>query len=378
MIESLAKLALLLTFVPGMSCGKPEVAVEPAKVDIPSVAEQEAPAESKRVLVVINKASQDSIAVGAYYVQKRSIPKANVVMIECATTDTITVDEYKAKVQPQVQSGIKASKNAIDFIVTTKGVPIRLRDDGGWSLDGHLAAMNLGLTPMSGLNDQNADAQISKSLNPYFKSTERFSSKKVKGMYLVCRLDGYTVEDCKKLVDNSLAAKPDKGPFFFNGGAGKDGGGYKEMQDALKNAEAQLKAKGFDASYEAAKFRAPGYELMGYASWGSNDGTFSLDEYRKLRFKPGALVETYVSTSARTFKPTTGGQSMIADLIAQGVTGVKGYVSEPYTFALAYPDILFDRYLGGFNLAESFYAASLLTSWKDLVIGDPLCCPYAK
>lgn len=63
---------------------------------------------------------------------------------------------------------------------------------------------------------------------------------------------------------------------------------------------------------------------MGYASWGSNDGTFSLDEYRKLRFKPGALVETYVSTSARTFKPTTGGQSMIADLIAQGVTGVKG------------------------------------------------------
>lgn len=58
--------------------------------------------------------------------------------------------------------------------------------------------------------------------------------RKIKGMYLVCRLDGYTVEECKKLVDNSLAAKPNKGPFFFNGGAGKDGGGYKEMQDALK------------------------------------------------------------------------------------------------------------------------------------------------
>ena len=79
-IESLAKLALLLTVVPGVSCGKPEVPSEAPKVNLTSVAEQEAPAESKRVFVVINKASQDSIAVGAYYVQKRSIPKSNVVM----------------------------------------------------------------------------------------------------------------------------------------------------------------------------------------------------------------------------------------------------------------------------------------------------------
>ena len=39
---------------------------------------------------------------------------------------------------------------------------------------------------------------------------------------------------------------------------------------------------------------------------------------------------------------------------------------------------LFDRYVSGFNLAESFYAASLVTYWKDIVIGDPLCRPYAK
>ena len=59
-------------------------------------------------------------------------------------------------------------------------------------------------------------------------------------------------------------------------------------------------------------------------------------------------------------------------------TGVKGYVSEPYTFALAKPDILFDRYTNGMNLAESFYAASQFLKWKDVVIGDPLCDPYRK
>jgi len=30
------------------------------------------------------------------------------------------------------------------------------------------------------------------------------------------------------------------------------------------------------------------------------------------------------------------------------------------------------------NLAESFYAASLVAKWKDVVIGDPLCRPYRK
>jgi len=72
------------------------------------------------------------------------------------------------------------------------------------------------------------------------------------------------------------------------------------------------------------------------------------------------------------------GQSLIGDLIRKGVTGVKGYVTEPYSVALARPEVLFERYTAGFNLAESFYMASILTNWKDIVIGDPLCAPYAK
>ncbi|HRI44392.1 MAG TPA: TIGR03790 family protein [Fimbriimonadaceae bacterium] len=376
MLPLLARMVLLLAVVPAGSCGEAPPVVRAEEGPPPAV--QTPPSQAGRVLVVINKASQDSIAVGAYYVSKRQIPKGNVVMIECATTDTITVDEYSQKVLPEVKKGLAKAGASIDFIVTTKGVPIRLRDDAGWSLDGHLAAMNLGLRPMAGLNDANADEQISKSLNPYFRSTERFTSKKFGGMYLVTRLDGYTVEDCKRLVDRSLAAKAEKGPFFFNGAAGRDESGYGEMQQSLVRADSLLRSRGFETTYDRKKFVAPEDALAGYASWGSNDGTFDLATYRRLKFKPGALVETYVSTSARTFRPTTGGQSLIADLIAQGVTGVKGYVSEPYSFALAYPDIIFDRYTAGFNLAESFYAASMMASWKDLVIGDPLCSPYAK
>jgi uncharacterized protein (TIGR03790 family) len=119
-------------------------------------------------------------------------------------------------------------------------------------------------------------------------------------------------------------------------------------------------------------------DLMGYCSWGSNDAKYVADHYHTLRFAPGGIAETAVSTSARTFLTTTGGQSLIADLVHQRVTGVKGYVDEPLLQAVASPSILFDRYSRGWTLAESFYAASRFVGWEDVVIGDPLCAPYRK
>ena len=117
---------------------------------------------------------------------------------------------------------------------------------------------------------------------------------------------------------------------------------------------------------------------MGYYSWGSNDLKFDNKAYNSLGFTPGALAETAVSTSGRTFAdPRMPWQSLIADLVAQGVTGCKGYVSEPAIMAMARADILFDRYTAGFNLAESFYSATWLIRCKEIVIGDPLCAPYS-
>jgi hypothetical protein len=67
---------------------------------------------------------------------------------------------------------------------------------------------------------------------------------------------------------------------------------------------------------------------------------------------------------------------MIADLIAQGITGVKGYTDEPLLQSNVSPTILMDRYTHGFTLAESFYAASHFVGWTQIVLGDPLTRPY--
>lgn len=321
----------------------------------------------------MNKASTESMQVGTYYRSKRKIPRENMLFIDVSRTEEISNGEYKSGIETPVREAIKKSGNQIDFIVLTKGVPIRVRQ-GKCSVDALLAVMDMSIKPI----DVKDESTIQKAVNPYFKKDEPFSRKKF-GFYLVTRLDGYTLADAKRLIDNSIAAKPDKGPFFFDEAGNRNSSGYVDMQRTLTRANTMLQGKGYDSSIDkTATFIAPEEPLMGYASWGSNDGAFNLATYKKIKFKPGAICETFVSTSGRTFKKVTGGQSLITDLIASGVTGIKGYVSEPFTFALAKPDILFDRYTSGRNLAESFYAASQVLRWKDIVIGDPLCNPYKK
>ncbi len=114
-----------------------------------------------------------------------------------------------------------------------------------------------------------------------------------------------------------------------------------------------------------------------------SSGTALFDNIRLFEIKPhntwvpGAIAETFVSTGGRSFNiGTSYGQSLVADLIREGVSGVKGYVYEPYLTAIAHPDILFDRYTLGYNLAESYWYASQLYGWMGTVIGDPKIQPY--
>ncbi len=115
-----------------------------------------------------------------------------------------------------------------------------------------------------------------------------------------------------------------------------------------------------------------------------SNGTVFLDNLRLVEIKPhntwvdGSVGETYVSTGGRSFVyPTAYGQSLVADLIKNGISGVKGYVYEPYLTAVAHPNILFERYTSGWALGESFFAASEIgTSWMDLILGDPKVAPY--
>jgi len=340
----------------------------------PRVAKRAPATGAERVLVVINTRSRASDSVGRYYAKRRGIDRTHIVRLELPLDDEIGDIAFQTDIVQPVRAAIAALPVRIDFIVLTTDVPIRVARKRGYSVDAMLAGMHLAIPPMVGLDS----VWLSRYRNPYYNADGPFSSDRF-GMYLVTRLDCARVADCLALVDRSIAARPAPGPFFFDAMPARAGtDGYATMNLLLYRAAYRLPQRGVGVQIDTTPaFVAPTVPVMGYVSWGSNDSRFDSTAYHAVRFLPGALAETFVSTSARTFGPVQGGQSRIVDLIAQGVTGVKGYVSEPFTLALANPDILFDRYVRGANLAEAFYAASYMVLWKDLVIGDPLCAPYA-
>lgn len=321
-------------------------------------------AGTDRVLVVINQNSAASREIGSFYAQKRGLPAANVFKVHVPDSETISLADYHGKIRKPLLNHIRARKlTSVDFIVTTKGVP--LKDNRGYSIDSMLTMLEQGTTERRG--------------NPVYGKFGGFDSQKY-SMYLVTRLTGYTVADAKRLVTNALLSNGKRGTFLLDIDPYQDKrDGYRDVNQDIRAAALRLMALNIPYKLDGSDTFVGGQKnLMGYYSWGSNDSHFRKDAYLSNRFLPGAIGETVVSTSGRTFKPTSGGQSLIADLVKNGITGVKGYVSEPYSVSMARAALLFDRYVGGYNLAESFYMASPFICWKDVVVGDPLAAPYKK
>ncbi len=117
---------------------------------------------------------------------------------------------------------------------------------------------------------------------------------------------------------------------------------------------------------------------------GTYNGSIYFDTMNLRAIRPhmgwvdGSIAETAVSTGGRSFNWGTGyGQSLVADLLEDGVSGVKGYVYEPYLTAVAYPSVMTTAYASGYTWAESIYMANPQMSWMGVVVGDPKMAAFA-
>jgi uncharacterized protein (TIGR03790 family) len=362
------------------------------------------------VLLVYNANSPVSTAIAKDYEAKRHI--THVIAVRCAdsalnaASETIRFDDYRQEIAAPVSDYLEQHPE-IDFIVLTKGMPLRIsgaltgeKENGVAlpSLDSYLAAIDYPDIPNA------VKASLAGSgttgtgwINRYYNATVPFSHAKFGG-YLVTRLDGYTQADAMGLVDQALAAEhahrdgeilldiePDFGlgdktrqPTLRAAKVVSDEEAYANWNADMFHASDILEASGVPHDTNVThEFVGGKTGLLGYFSWGSNDNHFGADAYQSLRFAPGSIADTAVSTSARTFLPTSGGQTLMADLIAHGVTCCQGYAGEPILDGISSPTIDLTHYLSGYTMAESFYAGTKYIGWEGVCVGDPLCCPYA-
>jgi uncharacterized protein (TIGR03790 family) len=335
------------------------------------------------VLVVVNRRSATSRQIGEYYIHKRDIPLANLCVIDTVPDEIVERPVYDKEIETPVGQFLKKQglQERILYIVLTSGVPLGIKGSGeelrstASSVDSELTLLYSRLhglvIPLPG-----------PARNPFFRQRDTPFRHPLFPIYLVTRLDGYNMADMKALVDRGLQAR-NTGKFVID---------LKRLDRTEGNqwlrTAALLLPQDRVIIDESTTVLSGIEDVIGYASWGSND---PFRKHRFLHFKwlPGAIATEFVSTDARTFRQPPANweignwndkrtwfvgspQALAADYIHEGATGASGQVFEPFLSYCPRPEFVLPAYYSGRTLAESFYIGIPGLSWMNVVIGDPL------
>ena len=336
-----------------------------------------------QVVIIVNDNSALSRTIGEYYARKRGVPAAQVCRLRAPLEETVPRFIYDSRIAAPVARFLRSRRlvDKILFLVTTNDVPLRIRGSDGpggdqAAVDSELALLYQDI--ISGKPHRTAGFIP----NPYFSANERLSHPKYP-LYLVTRLAGYTFADVRGLIDRAQHARNLGRVVLDQRGDGEGDDWLFATAVRLPKERVLLETTPRVVYGER--------DVIGYASWGSNDHA---RQDRDLHFTwlDGAIATEFVSTNGRTFheppqdwhlgnlwKPPSllwedSPQSLSADYVRQGVTGVTGNVYEPFLAYTPRPQILFPSYiLDGVTLAEACYRSIPALSWQNIVLGDPLC-----
>tara|TARA_R110002049_G_scaffold47902_1_gene138410 strand:- start:115298 stop:117322 length:2025 start_codon:yes stop_codon:yes gene_type:complete len=101
---------------------------------------------------------------------------------------------------------------------------------------------------------------------------------------------------------------------------------------------------------------------------------YSLDG-RRWNFVPGAISDNLTSVSA-AFESDS--QTKMTELLNAGAAMTSGSVAEPFAIQAKFPrPMMYGYYVDGVTAIEAFYL-SIQSPYQTLIVGDPLCQPYAR
>lgn len=355
------------------------------------------------VVILANSADPDSLRLAAHYASARGVPADNLIALRMPAGETISWAEFIGQIWQPLQDELvhrgwidAISTSLVDTVgrkkyaivshritclVVCRGVPLRIAHDP------RLFSENTPLAsrPEFRTNQAAVDSELSLLAqsgyninawvpNPLYRN-EHPTPFDLSSVVKVGRLDGPTLEDAERLVDNALVAER-------TGLIGRSyvdlGGPHREGDQWLEAAAAQLAVLGFDGDIDrapatlpvTARCDAPAFYFGWYA--GDLNGPFDLPDFT---FPPGAIALHIHSFSARTLRSPT--QGWCGPLVARGVTATMGNVYEPYLEFTHHPDLLLHALARGWSLGDAAYYALPALSWQGILIGDPLYRPFA-
>jgi len=360
-------------------------------------AEEPLPAST---VVVYNKAALDSVELAKFYAQRRGIARDHLVGLTCSTDEEISREEYDVDIALPLREIFKARHwwtmretsehheavltTSVRFVAVIKGMPLKIRpttapypgdEPGPGPVDSHNeASVDSELATLGFFSRQISGPQ----LNPYFQSFQSIGGLENAGLLLVCRLDAPTAGTVRRMIVDAIAAEKSGlwGRAYVDS-AHNVAPGFSLGDQWLAEIPQQLHKVGIPVVYDDSRSIFPdGFPMTDcalYYGWYAPNvaGPFNQPEFR---FVPGAIAIHIHSFSANTLRDPNA--NWVAPLISRGAAASLGNVYEPYLQLTAHLNILNDRLLHGFTLAESAYASIEALSWMSVIVGDPLYRPY--
>lgn len=383
--------------------------------------------EPTQVLVIANRSASDSVDLARYYMEKRGIPKQNLLKVATTEKESCTRRVYEQEVAEPIRKAV-AENPQIKVLVTVYGVPLVVsppaltRDeksqlqklneqrkqfkadldvleekdtDQRKALQGLIAEIGKQVKAIRKADHAAAvDSELALVLNDdydlkFWLSNPYFVGNQQKPLpigrddvLMVSRLDGPSVQIVKRIIDDSLAAEEQ----------GLSGRAYFDAKNS-RSKKKQLKATEFyDQSLHLAADLVRNRRIMpvvteetralfqpgeapdaalycGWYSYGNYIDAFD--------WAPGAVGYHMSSVECATLRPKGHDRIWCKRMLEDGAAAVIGPIGEPYLQAFPVPEVFFSFLTDGYyNLAEAYFLSLPFLSWKMVLVGDPLYRPF--
>ena len=303
--------------------------------------------------IIVNDDDPDSVAIAAYYQEKRGIPAANVIRVRFKPgRSTLTREEF-AHLKRRVD---RTTPREVQAYALTWAQPYRvdcmsITSAFAFGFDPAYCASNCQPTRPS----------------PYFNSNvaQPYATYKIRP---TMSLAAASVDEARKLIDRGVAAD----------GSNPAGTAYLvSTSDKARN----VRAAGYDLLRARMEHIIPTEIIQANALVQKHDVMFyftglthvaSLDSNT---FLPGAMADHLTSAGGQLFG---GSQMSSLRWLEAGATGSYGAVVEPCNFLAKFPlpGVAMAHYLQGKTLIEAYWK-SVQMPGQGLFIGEPLARPFA-
>lgn len=358
----------------------------------------------ENVLLVVNPRSWASLTVANHYAALRAIPRVNVLYLDYAgPLSEIDVGRYRREILEPVLRALQERQigDHIDYVVFSSDFPLCINASDEFAAL-KLPPPHVPVGSLTGLTYLWSDVAahrpdfVGLNANRYVRPVETrpgvAATHGFRGWY-GWGDDGALLEAGGRhyLLSTMLAYTSWNGNsvpeaiHYLTTAAAADGTRPQGTIYYLKSADVRSTTRqpGFDAAVrQLEQLGVAARVMMGHTPLGRSDvqgAMLGIDKFSwpttHSTILPGAICEHLTSYGGQLYG---SGQTPLCEFLRYGAAGASGAVVEPFAIQAKFPlPSIHVHYARGCSLAEAFYQ-SVAAPYQLLIVGDPLCRPWAK